>query len=264
MSNIIQSDEGYDKKSHPFVTVYEKLIDGQIFRYAEYKGEAYLAIKDAAVQIKHYNPISSTSKFHERYKLLLPNSFKKFKVFTSGGPQEILFANINAINIFCSRAKNREVAVKYISKLTQFQKWFYSTRTALTFNEEQAFVIDKLKGDVKFQSSEIKFLHEKNSESRRALGDLALAVKQLQNQLDVKINSDQVDEIYDLVQKQLAFAVAEHEGLENPNSTIYRRCWTNFNKKFNISTYRNLPSSEFKNAKEFLSYEIERVSKGLE
>ena len=259
MSLVPTNDEGGVLKTLPFVTVYEKLIDGLVFRYAEYKNEAYIVIKDSATQLKLANPASSAKNFHRRYKTSIPNSFKKFKVMTRGGPQNMLFGDLTAINVFCSRTRNVEASANYITKLTQFQKWFYSNQA-----KEQALVEAKLKGDIKFLSSEIKFLHESLSLDRRDITTLAQAVKQLQTQLDVRINSSQVDVIYDLVQEELAVVVAKKRGLTKPTSQIYRGCWLNFNKHFNIATYRNLPASQFENAKEYILYQIEKISKELE
>ena len=262
--SIIPNDEGGDIMSHPFVTIYEKLIDGLAFRYAEYKNEAYIVVKDAATQINHTDPVSSAKKFHERYKILLPNSFKKFKVFTPGGPQNFLFANLNAINIFCSRTKNREEAVKYITKLTQFQKWFYSTQTTLAFNEEQASLQDKLQGDYNFLSSEVKFLHKERNIDRRNITALAQAVKQLQTQFDTNITGHQKEELYDLLNKKLAVIVAEKRGLAKPTPQVYKDIWTAFYKCFKIVSYHNLPASKFEDAKEYLLYQIEKITKELE
>ncbi len=259
MSLVPVDDEGYPLKAYPFVTVYEKFVDGLVFRYAKYKNEAYIVIKDSAAQLKLANPTSSANKFHTRFKSRLPNSFKKFKAMTRGGPQNMLFGDLTAINVFCSRTRNVEAAANYITKLTQFQKWFYATQA-----KEQALVEAKLKGDIKFLSSEIKFLHQERSIDRRNITKLAQAVKQLQTQSDVKIDSEQVDEIFDLVTTKLTVLVAEKEGLKEPNSSIYKKCWLAFNKNFNIATYRNLPSSQFEDAKEYLLYLIEKISQEID
>ena len=259
MSINEDKDKGAMTIIAPFVTIYEKLIDGLVFRYTEYEHQAYIVIRDAATQIKLGDPKGSAHGFKQRHKNKFPNWFKTFRAMTRGGPQEINFATLEAINIFCSRAKNFTAASKYITKLTQFQKWFYATQA-----KEQALLEAKLKGDIKFLSSEIKFLHDNNSSFRRDISTLAQAVKQLQTQLDVRINSSQVDIIYDLVQNELAFVVAKKRGLTEPTSQIYRGCWLNFNKHFNIATYRNLPASQFENAKEYILYQIEKISKELE
>lgn len=258
MSLVPVDDEGVISKSTPFVTIYEKLIDGLVFRYAKYNNQAYIVTKDAATQLKLADPKRSANNFHHRFKLKLSNSFKKFRAMTRGGPQELNFATLEAINIFCSRSKNVEAAIEYIIKLTQFQKWFYATQV-----KEQALLEAKLKGDIKFLSSEVKFLHDNNSILRRDITSLAQAVKQLQTQLDVNIERYQVKEIFDLVTTNLAVVVAEKRGLSKPTSTIFRECWINFNNHFKIARYRDLPSSQFEKAKEYLLYLIEKISKEL-
>jgi hypothetical protein len=263
MALVPIENKGYALKSYPFVTVNEKFVDGHIFRYTEYNNEAYIAIKDVATQLNLTNPTSSANKFHQRFKLKLPNSFKKFKTMTSGGLQTLLFANLKAINIFCSRTRNVEEAIIYIHKLTQFQTWFYSSRSALVFKEEQAFIEDKLKGDIKFLSSEVKFLHEDRSTLRRDVTLLAQAVKQLQTQLDANIDRHQVKEIYERVQ-QLAHIVSDNQNLTKPTSKIYKTIWINFNNHFKIASYRDLPASKYDDALNYLDYLLEKISQELE
>lgn len=259
MSINEDKDKGILLKSTPFVTIYEKLIDGLVFRYANYNNQAYIVTKDAATQLKLADPKRSANNFHHRFRYLLPNSFKKFRAMTRGGPQEINFATLEAINIFCSRSKNVEAAVEYIAKLTQFQEWFYATQA-----KEQALLEAKLKGDIKFLSSEVKFLHEHRSLDRRDITNLAQAVKQLQTQMDADIDRYQVKKIYDLIQTKLAVVVTEKRGLARPTSAIYRECWNNFNNHFKIARYRDLPATQFEDAKEYLLYQIEIISKELE
>ncbi len=261
---LVPLDEGGGLKPTPFVTIYEKFIDGLIFRYTDYNNQAYIVVKDVATQLNLAHPKQRASDFKRRFKTILPNSFKKFRAMTLGGPQEINFATLDAINVFCSRSRNVESSTNYIIKLTQFQKWFYSGQKALALKEEQTYLNDKLQGDYNFLSSEVKFLHDTSSTLRRDVTLLAQAVKQLQTQIDTNIDHYQVKEIYDLVQTKLAVAIAEKKGLNNPTSSIYKDCWINFNNHFNIANYRKLPVSQFENAKEYLFYQIKKISEELE
>lgn len=260
MSFIPVENEGRDSETCPFVTIYEKSIDGLVFRYAKYKNEAYIVLKDAYGQSRTVaNASNSARQFHQRFKSRFPASFRKFKAMTRGGPQEMIFGTLDVINILFSRSKNIEVAVDHITKLTQFQKWFYATQA-----KEQALLEAKLQGDYNFLSSEVKFLHKERSIDRRNITALAQAVKQLQTQMDADIDRYQVKEIYDLVQTKLAVVVTEKRGLARPTSAIYRECWNNFNNHFKIARYRDLPATQFEDAKEYLLYQIEIISKELE
>jgi hypothetical protein len=260
---LVPINEGGGLKPTPFVTIHEKFIDGLIFRYAEYNNQAYIVVKDVATQLNLAHPKQRASDFKRRFKTILPNSFKKLRAMTLGGPQEINFATLEAINVFCSRSKNVEAAVDYITKLTQFQKWFYSTQSALVLKEEQTFLEDKLKGDIKFLSSEVKFLHEDRSTLRRDVTLLAQAVKQLQTQLDANIDRHQVKEIYERVQ-QLAHIVSDNQNLTKPTSKIYKTIWINFNNHFKIASYRDLPASKYDDALNYLDYLLEKISQELE
>lgn len=259
MSIVPLNAEGSVFKTPPLVTIYERHINGLVFRYAIYQNEAYISLKDVATQIKLANPSSSAKNFHRRYKTKLSTSFKKFRALTPGGPQTLLFANLEATNIFCSRSRNVQASIDYINKLTQFQEWFLSTQRDPIVEQT-----NKIKGDYNFLSSEVKFLHDNNSEIRRDINKLAQAIKQLQTQLDVNINRFQVKQIYDFVQQKLAVIIAEKRGLAKPTSLVYKDCWTAFNNHFNIASYRDLPASQFEDAKEYLLYQIEKVSKELE
>jgi hypothetical protein len=261
---LVPINEGGGLKPTPFVTIHEKFIDGLIFRYAEYNNQAYIVVKDVATQLNLAHPKQRASDFKRRFKTILPNSFKKLRAMTLGGPQEINFATLEAINVFCSRSKNVEAAVDYITKLTQFQKWFYSTQSALVLKEEQTFLEDKLQGDYNFLSSEVKFLHENNSTLRRDVTLLAQAVKQLQTQLDTDIDRYQIKKIYDFIQTKLAVVIAEKKGLSKPTSTIYKDCWINFNNHFKIARYRDLPASKYNDALNYLEYLLEKISQELE
>lgn len=262
MALVPIDDEGIGRIPTPFVTIHEKFIDGLVFRYAEHKNEAYMVIKDAATQVKLTNPKNSANDFKRRFKNKYPHYFKTFRAMTPGGSQDLNFATLEAINVFCSRVRNIDVAIPYIAKLTQLQKWFSSTRSALTFKEEQAFLEDKLKGDINFLSSEVKFLHVTNSSLRSDVTLLAQAVKQLQTQIDVNINRDQIKEIYDRIQ-QLAAMVSDIRGLAKPSSTIYKTLWINFNNHFKIARYRDLPSSKYVEALELLTSWREQFNQEL-
>ena len=174
-------NKGYVLNTTPFVTVYEKLVDGLIFRYADFENKAFVVIKDAATQIKLANPVSSAREFHRSYKTRFPNSFYKFKVMTPGGPQEMLFADLKAINIFCSRSRNVEASTKYINRLTLFQKWFIESKTNLVSLERQLSLNKKFKKDLDFLLSENKSTNDKFS-------ILAHAVKQLQLTEEKELN----------------------------------------------------------------------------
>ena len=260
---LVPIDEGVVRKSTPFVTIHEKFIDGLIFRYAEYDNEAYMVIKDAATKINLADPKRSANEFKRRLKNKYPHYFKTFRAMTPGGPQKLSFATLEAINIFCSRVRNIDAAVDYITKLTQLQKWFSSNQKALALKEEQN-LRSKLLGDYNFLSSEVKFLHEHNSTLRRDVTLLAQAVKQLQTQFDTNIDRYQIKEIYDFVQTKLAVVIAEKKGLSKPTSTIYKDCWINFNNHFKIARYRDLPASKYNDALNYLNYLLEKISLELE
>ena len=259
MSIVPLTDEGSVFKTPPLVTIYERHINDLVFRYAIHQNESYISLKDVATQIKLANPSSSAKNFHRRYKTKLSTSFKKFRALTPGGPQTLLFANLKAINIFCSRSRNVQASIDYINKLTQFQEWFLSTQRDPIIEQT-----NKIKGDYNFLSSEVKFLHNNNSEIRRDVTNLAQAVKQLQNQLDANIDRYQVKEIKDLLNKKLAVVVAEKRGLSKPTSQVYKDIWNAFYEKFKIASYRDLPASQFEDAKEYLLYLIEKNSQEWE
>ncbi len=266
--------EGGEIESLPLVNVYQANIDDQLFQYIEYKGDIFLILSEVYQDFAVINPTDCAKKFHKKYKPLFPNSFGKFRVSTPGGIQEKICGTFDVVNVLCFRIKKlTPKAIDYLRKISLFQKEIFEGKTALIPVERQAYLNNKIQDGYNFLSSEVKFLHKKQNISCTDITNLAEAVKQIQTQMDAEIDAEidaktnaridcyQVDVIHDLVQKELAVVVAEKRGLTKPTSQTYRECWLDFNKHFNIATYRNLPASKFENAKKYLLYKIEQVSK---
>ena len=263
MSIVPSTDEGLVRIATPLDKFYEKQIDKITFRYAFYNGSYYLPVIDQYERFGFKYPHQYAHKFHNRYKSIFPKGFRLFEFKTAGGIQKILCATLDVITVLCSRIRDlTPTVIEYLQSYSKFQKELFEGNLALIPAERQAYLNTQLQGNYNFLSSEVKFFH-------KGLSALAQAVKQIQTQMDAKIDtktnarieSYQVTVIHDLVQKELAVIVAEKRGLTKPTSPIYKECWLDFNKHFNIATYRHLPASQFEKAKKYLLYQIEKISK---
>lgn len=80
--------------------------------------------------------------------------------------------------------------------------------------------------------------------------DLRARLHEVERQMHVRLSPDQRNTLYRLVQAWGEARAAR--GTASPPSAAFRRCWAEFNARFGIATYTDLPANRFDEAVQFV------------
>jgi hypothetical protein len=88
--------------------------------------------------------------------------------------------------------------------------------------------------------------------------ELRTRMQQVERQLQLRLSPEQRNTIYRLVQTY-GEARAARSGEAKPGTSIHR-CWTEFNARFGIATYTDLPAARFEEAVQFVKSQYQALT----